>query len=101
MRSRLWQVRSVEELLPFATFDAPSWLHEALETRALATITRHCPCGATYERGDLRPGEVHTPAMLREHGCPAGDSRLQTAAVLPEWIELHAIGVELPGEAAA
>jgi hypothetical protein len=29
-------------VLPFATFDAPAWLHEALEVRALATITRRC-----------------------------------------------------------
>jgi len=88
-------------VLPFATFDAPAWLHEALETRALATITRRCACGATYDRSELRPGEVHTPAMLHEADCPATDPRLQSAALLPEWIELHAIGVDLPDEAAA
>lgn len=88
-------------VLPFATFDAPKWLHEALETRALATITRRCPCGASYDRSEVRPGEVHTPAMLHEHDCPAADPRLQSPAVLPEWVELHAIGVDLPDEAAA
>ena len=88
-------------ILPFATYDAPSWLHEALETRALATITRRCSCGATYDRADVRPGEVYTPAMLHEHGCPATDSRLLSAAVLPGWIELHAIAVDRPDEAAA
>jgi hypothetical protein len=88
-------------VLPFATFDAPAWLHEALETRALATINARCPCGATYERSELWPGEFHTPAMLHEHDCPAADPRLASAAVLPDWIELHAIGVDLPDEAAA
>ncbi|HUG63986.1 MAG TPA: hypothetical protein VMK83_02095 [Gaiellaceae bacterium] len=88
-------------VLPFATFDAPRWLHEALETRALATIAGRCACGATYDRAGLRPGEVHTPPMLHENDCPATDPRLESAAVLPEWIELHAIGVELPDEAAA
>ena len=88
-------------VLPFATFDAPKWLHLALETRALATISGSCSCGATYERTELRAGEVHTPAMLHEHDCPAADPRLESALVLPEWIELHAIGVDLPDEAAA
>jgi hypothetical protein len=40
-------------------------------------------------------------AMLHEHGCPAADPRLESAALLPDWIELHAIGVDLPDEAAA
>ena len=88
-------------ILPLATFDAPKWLHEALETRALATFTRRCPCGASYDRSELRPGEVRTPAMLHEVDCPATDPRLGSAALLPEWIELHAIGVDLPDEAAA
>jgi hypothetical protein len=88
-------------VLPFATFDAPALLHLALETRALATITGRCMCGANYDRDEVRPGEVHTPAMEHEHGCPAADPRLGTAAVLPAWIELHAIGVELADEDAA
>jgi hypothetical protein len=88
-------------VLPFARFDAPPWLHQALETRALATITGRCDCGATYERTEIRPGEVHIPAMLHEADCPAADPRLQSSAVLPDWIKLHAIGVDLPDEAAA
>jgi hypothetical protein len=88
-------------VLPFATFDAPTWVHEALETRALATINGTCACGATYERTELRPGELHTPAMLHEDDCPAADPRLESAALLPDWIELHAIGVDLPDEAVA
>ena len=63
-------------VLPFAKFDAPRWLHEALERRALATINGACACGATYERSELRPGELHTPAMLHEDACPAADPRL-------------------------
>jgi hypothetical protein len=88
-------------VLPFATFDAPTWVHTALETRALATIRGTCPCGATYERTALRPGELHTPAMFHDSGCPAADPRLESAALLPDWIELHAIGVDLPDEAVA
>jgi hypothetical protein len=88
-------------VLPFATFDAPAWLHVALETRALATITGRCDCGATLDRANLTPGEVHTPAMEHEQDCPAVDPRLGSAAVLPDWIELHAIAVDLPDEAAA
>lgn len=95
--------RSVKALfvLPFATFDAPRWLHHALEVRALATITRCCPCGASYEPGEIRAGEAYTPAMLHEAGCPAADPRLETPVVLPEWVELHAISLDLPAEAAA
>lgn len=88
-------------VLPFATYDAPAWLHRALETRALATIAGRCPCGATYDRSEVRAGEVHTPAMEHEPGCPAVDPRLGSATVLPEWFELHAIAVDLPDEAAA
>jgi len=88
-------------VLPFAVDGAPAWLHTALETRALATIIGRCGCGATYDRTEIRPGEVHNPAMVHEDDCPATDRRLQTAAVLPEWIELHAIGVELADEDAA
>lgn len=89
-------------VLPFAAFDAPAWLHQALETRAFATIAGQCSCGATYDRvTGVRPGEVHTPAMEHEYDCPAADARLGTAAVLPEWVELHVIAVELPDEAAA
>ena len=79
----------------------PAWLHQALETRALATIAGRCSCGATYDRGEVRPGEVNTPAMAHEPGCPAVDPRLGGAAVLPGWVELHAIAVDLPDEAAA
>jgi hypothetical protein len=88
-------------VLPFATFDAPEWLHTALETRALATISGTCDCGATYDHSDVRPGELHTPAMVHENECPAADRRLGTAAVLPEWLELHCISVDLPDEAVA
>jgi hypothetical protein len=88
-------------VLPLATAGAPAWLHLALETRLLATITRSCPCGATYDPAELRPGEVHTPAMWHEAHCPAADPRLQSAAVLPDWIELRVIVVELADEAAA
>ncbi|MDQ3672708.1 MAG: hypothetical protein M3364_09790 [Actinomycetota bacterium] len=88
-------------VLPFARFDAPPWLHRALQARALATIVGRCACGAEYARNELRPGEVYTPPMLHEHACPAVDPRLEGASVLPDWIELHAIGVELPDEAAA
>jgi hypothetical protein len=88
-------------VFPFAAFDAPPWLHRALETRAIATITGRCACGAVYERGEVRPGELHTPAMLHGHGCPAADPRLESPAVLPEWVELHAIEVDLPDEAVA
>ena len=88
-------------VLPFATFDAPAWLHEALETRALATIAGRCSCGAVYDRSEIVPGELRTPAMRHEPNCPATDPRLTTSAVLPEWIELHAIGVDLPDEAVA
>ena len=35
------------------------------------------------------------------HDCPAVDPRLGGAAVLPGWVELHAIAVDLPDEAAA
>lgn len=87
-------------VLPFATFDAPLWVHEALETRAMATITGRCSCGATYERSALRPGEVYTPSMEHEIDCPASDPRLETE-LLPEWVELYVIAVELPHEAAA
>jgi hypothetical protein len=65
-----------------------------------AGMTTCCRC-LTYERTEIRPGEAYTPAMLREHDCPAADPRLESSAVLPDWIELHAIGVELPDEAAA
>jgi hypothetical protein len=88
-------------VLPFATPDAPAWLHEALETRALATITRRCPCGATYDRGEVPPGEVYTPAMWHEPDCPAADPRLTSAAVLPEWVGLRMVGVELADDEAA
>jgi hypothetical protein len=88
-------------VLPFAAFDAPAWVHVALETRALATITGRCDCGATYERSEVRPGEVYNPSLVHESDCPAADPRLESAAVLPDWIELHAIGVDLPDEAAA
>jgi hypothetical protein len=88
-------------VLPFPTDDAPGWLHLALETRALATIIGRCACGATYPRTEVRPGEVHNPSMIHEHDCPAADRRLESAAVLPEWIELHAIAVELADEDAA
>lgn len=86
-------------VLPFATFDAPKWVRDALLTRALATINGTCACGATYERTELRPGELHTPAMVHEGDCAAADPRLESAALLPEWVELHAIGVDLPDEA--
>jgi hypothetical protein len=88
-------------VLRFARLDASKWVHDALETRALATIRGRCACGATYERTELRHGELHTPAMLHEHDCLAADPRLESAALLPDWVELHAIGVELPDEAAA
>jgi hypothetical protein len=88
-------------VLPFATFDAPAWLHEALETRAVATITGTCACGASYDRSEVRPGEAHTPSMEHEPHCPAADPRLGSAAMLPPWVELHAISVDLPDEAAA
>jgi len=88
-------------VLPFATFHAPRWVHDALETRALATISGSCPCGAKYQRADLRPGELHTPAMHHEHGCAATDPRLDSAALLPDWVELHAISVDLPDEVVA
>jgi hypothetical protein len=39
--------------------------------------------------------------MIHEHGCPAADARLESAAVLPEWVELHAISVDLADESAA
>jgi hypothetical protein len=88
-------------VLPFATFDAPAWLHRALETRALATIAGRCACGATYDRGEVHAGEVHTPAMQHEPDCPAVDPRLWSAAMLPDWVELHVLAVDLPDEAAA
>jgi hypothetical protein len=88
-------------VLPFATDNAAGWLHDALELRALATIAGRCLCGASYSRGEVRPGEVHNPRMGHENDCPAADPRLGSAAVLLEWIELHAIGVDLPNEAAA
>ena len=88
-------------VLPFATFDAPAWLHRALETRALATITGRCLCGAIHDRSEVRAGEVGTPAMAHEPDCPAVDPRLGTAAVLPAWIELHTIAVELADEEVA
>jgi hypothetical protein len=88
-------------VLPFAVAGAPAWLHEALETRALATIVGRCACGATYDRTEVRPGELHNPSMVHEDDCPAADPRLHSAAVLPEWIELHAIGVEMADEDAA
>jgi hypothetical protein len=92
-------------VLPFATFDAPAWVHRALETRALATIAGRCPCGAGYDPAELRAGEfptaAMTPAMEHEPGCPAVDPQLGTAAMLPEWFELHVIAVDLPDEAAA
>ena len=69
--------------------------------QATATIVRRCDCGATYDPTEIRPGEVYTPQMWHEADCPAADPRLQTSAVLPEWVELRAIGVELPDEAAA
>ncbi len=86
-----------------ATFDAPAWLHHALETRALATISGRCPRGATHDFAEVRAGEyataAMTPAMEHEPGCLV-DPRLGSAAVLPEWFELHAIAtVDLPDEA--
>jgi hypothetical protein len=89
-------------VLPLAAFDAPAWLHRALETRAVATIAGRCPsCEATYHRSQVRPGKVHTPAMEHEPGCTAVDPRLGTAAMLPDWVELHPVAVDLPDEAAA
>ena len=87
-------------VIPFATDDAPAWLRDALEVRALATIVGKCDCGARTTVG-RQTDEVHNPAMAHEDGCPAVDPRLGGAVVLPEWIELHAIGVDLPDEAAA
>ncbi len=87
--------------LPIATSAAPRWLHHALEVRALATITGHCPCGASYERKEMRPGEVYNPSMVHEANRPAADPRLEGAAVLPEWVELRAISLGLRDEAAA
>ena len=88
-------------VLPFASADAPAWLHQALETRALATVIGRCPCRATYDRSEVRPGEVHTPAMEHRPGCPAVDPRLGSPAMLPDWVELHTFAVDIPGEAAA
>ena len=89
-------------VLPFATADAPRWLHRALQIRAIATITGTCPaCGATLDPGEIRPGEVHTPVLWHESDCAAGDSRLQSAAVLPQWVELRVISIDLPDEAVA
>jgi hypothetical protein len=58
-------------VLPFAAFDAPEWLHQALETRAFATIAGRRFCWASYVRAQVHPGEVHTPAMEHEYDCPA------------------------------
>jgi hypothetical protein len=39
--------------------------------------------------------------MEHEPGCTAVDPRLGTAAMLPDWVELHPVAVDLPDEAAA
>jgi len=69
----------VAYLLPVVPEDAPHAVREGVARRRIAATTGRCPCGATTDFGERRPGEVGVGEVYHRRSCPATTARLVEA----------------------